>query len=116
MELSATSPVPPQVRWVSWLTPQSLPTSSGALSTALLRRWTNGYERSGAHWTTSHNPSGGTLRWEGCACTDADCAKAVDKKEQNWRMENYKGLPNGDKGSMKNAHQEFTKCRDAHVK
>ena len=52
---------------------------------------------------------------EGCACKDIDCAKAVDKKEQDWRMANYKGLSKDDKGAMKNARQEFTKCRDALV-
>jgi len=49
---------------------------------------------------------------ETCACTDAACAKAADKKEQDWRMETYKSLSQGDKDSMKNARQEFTKCRD----
>ncbi len=49
---------------------------------------------------------------EGCACKDAECAKAVDKKESSWRMENYQGLSKDEKGSMKNARQEFTKCRD----
>lgn len=47
-----------------------------------------------------------------CECKDAECADKVDKQEQDWRMANYKGLSGGDKDAMKNARQEFTKCRD----
>lgn len=53
---------------------------------------------------------------EACACKDAECAKTVNKKESDWRMANYKDLTSDEKGSMKNARQEFTKCRDTLTK
>ncbi len=49
---------------------------------------------------------------EMCACKDATCAKAVNKKEQSWRMANYKSLSKDDRGKMKNTRQGFTKCRN----
>ena len=47
-----------------------------------------------------------------CECKDAECAKKVDGQESDWRMKNFKDLAQGDKDKMKNARQEFTKCRD----
>ena len=50
---------------------------------------------------------------EMCACADAACADAADKKEQKWREGHYKSMSKDERSAMGVARQEFTKCRDA---